>query len=109
MPEYIVFVMPPSGENAEPFDIPEWEFSAAMATANRYRARGWKACVVDYGMPFVSCRGVPHARTARRSVSSHARAMKPASEHVLSTKIVTVSREKIDYARDLIYTASAVK
>lgn len=28
MPEYIVFVMPPEGEDAEPFDIPEWEFDA---------------------------------------------------------------------------------
>lgn len=45
MPEYIVFVMPPSDEDAEPFDIPEWEFDTAMATAERYRERGWKACV----------------------------------------------------------------
>lgn len=52
MPEYIVFVMPPSGEDAEPFDIPEWEFDAAMATANRYREHGWKACIIDYGTPF---------------------------------------------------------
>lgn len=43
MPEYIVLVMPPSDGDAEPFDIPEWEFDAAMATANRYRERGWKA------------------------------------------------------------------
>lgn len=49
MPEYIVFVMPPSDEDAEPFDIPEWEFDAAMATAERYRAHGWKACIIDYG------------------------------------------------------------
>lgn len=56
MPEYIVFVMPPNGEDAEPFDVQEWEFSAAMATANRYRTRGWKACIVDYGMPFLSWR-----------------------------------------------------
>lgn len=53
MPEYIVFVMPPADEEAEPFDIPEWEFDAAMATANRYRAHGWQACIIDYGMPFV--------------------------------------------------------
>lgn len=53
MPEYIVFVMPPSDEDAEPFDIPEWEFDATMATAKRYRERGWKACVIDYGTPFV--------------------------------------------------------
>lgn len=52
MPEYIVFVMPPKGEDAKPFDIPEWEFDAAMATAERYRAHGWKACVIDYGAPF---------------------------------------------------------
>lgn len=45
MPEYIVFVMPPTDEDAEPFDIPEWEFDAATATANRYRERGWKACI----------------------------------------------------------------
>lgn len=37
MPEYIVFVMPPSDEDAEPFDIPEWEFDAAMATASVVR------------------------------------------------------------------------
>ena len=56
MPEYIVFVMPPSGEDAEPFDIPEWGFDAAMATAGRYRGRGWKACIIDYGTPFVPWR-----------------------------------------------------
>lgn len=56
MPEYIVFVMPPSDGDAEPFDIPEREFDAAMATANRYRERGWKACVIDYGTPFAPWR-----------------------------------------------------
>ena len=56
MPEYIVFVMPPSDGDAEPFDIPEWGFDAAMATANRYRERGWKACIIDYGTPFVPWR-----------------------------------------------------
>lgn len=45
MPEYIVFVMPPEGEDAEPFDIPEWGYIEAIATAERYRARGWKACI----------------------------------------------------------------
>lgn len=53
MPEYIVFVMPPSDEDAEPFDIPEWGYGDAVATAERYRAYGWKACVIDYGTPFV--------------------------------------------------------
>lgn len=57
MPEYIVFVMPPEGEDAEPFDIPEWGYIEAMATAERYRAHGWKACIIDYGTPFVSWRG----------------------------------------------------
>ena len=58
MPEYIVFVMPPYGPHmdAEPFDIPEWDLDAAMATANRYRERGWEACIVDYGTPFVPWR-----------------------------------------------------
>lgn len=56
MPEYIVFVMPPKDEDVGPFDIPEWEFDAAMATANRYRAHGWKACIIDYGTPFVPWR-----------------------------------------------------
>lgn len=56
MPEYIVFVTPPSDEDAEPFDIPEWEFDAAMATAERYRERGWEACVIDYGAQFVPWR-----------------------------------------------------
>lgn len=56
MPEYIVFVMPPSDGDAGPFDIPEWEFDAAAATANRYRERGWKACVVDHGTPFAPWR-----------------------------------------------------
>lgn len=50
MPEYIVFVMPPC-DDAEPFDIPEWDFDAAMATASRYRDRGWEACVIDHGTP----------------------------------------------------------
>lgn len=47
MPEYIVFVMPPYEpyEDAEPFDIPEWDFGAALDTANRYRERGWGAAV----------------------------------------------------------------
>lgn len=58
MPEYIVFVMPPYEpyEDAEPFDIPEWDFDEAMATANRYRERGWEACIIDYGTPFVPWR-----------------------------------------------------
>lgn len=50
MPEYIVFVMPP--EEAEPFDIPEWGRIEAIATAERYRAHGWKACIIDVGTPF---------------------------------------------------------
>ena len=56
MPEYIVFVMPPADEDAEPFDIPEWGYIEAIATAERYRAHGWKACIIDYGMPFVPWR-----------------------------------------------------
>ena len=58
MPEYIVFVMPPYGryDGAEPFDIPEWGFDEAIATANRYRARGWEACIIDYGTPSVPWR-----------------------------------------------------
>lgn len=53
MPEYIVFVMPPEGEDAGPFDIPEWSYDGAAATAERYRAHSWKACIIDYGTPFV--------------------------------------------------------
>lgn len=45
MPEYIVSVMPPEDEDAEPFDIPVWGRIEATATAGRYRARGWEACV----------------------------------------------------------------
>lgn len=58
MPEYIVFVMPPYGPHgdAEPFDIPEWDFDAAMATVDRYRERGWGACIIDYGTPAVPWR-----------------------------------------------------
>lgn len=56
MPEYIVFVMPPSDEDAEPFDIPEWGRIEAIATAERYRAHGWKACIIDFGTPFVPWR-----------------------------------------------------
>lgn len=56
MPEYIVFVMPPEDEDAEPFDIPEWSYDDAAETANRYRERGWKACIIDYGTPFVPWR-----------------------------------------------------
>lgn len=51
-PEYIVFVMPPKGVDAEPFDIPEWEYDAAVGTASRYRERSWQACIIDYGTPF---------------------------------------------------------
>lgn len=56
MPEYIVFVMPPSDGDAEPFDIPEWGHGDAVATAERYRERGWKACIIDFGTPFVPWR-----------------------------------------------------
>lgn len=56
MPEYIVFVMPPEGEDAEPFDIPEWGYTEAAATAGRYRARGWEACIIDFGTPAVPWR-----------------------------------------------------
>lgn len=56
MPEYIVFVMPPTDEDAEPFDIPEWGYIEAIATAERYRAHGWKACIIDFGTPFVPWR-----------------------------------------------------
>lgn len=58
MPEYIVFVMPPRGPHgdAEPFDIPEWDFGAALDTANRYLERGWDACIIDYGTPAVPWR-----------------------------------------------------
>lgn len=59
MPEYTVSVMPPSDADGEPFDIREWEFDAATATANRYRERGWEACVIDHGAP-----SVPSAATA---------------------------------------------
>lgn len=52
MPNYIVFVMPPKDEDAKPFDIPEWDFGAALATSKRYREHGWKACIIDYGTPF---------------------------------------------------------
>lgn len=45
MPGYIVSVTPPSGVDAEPFEIPEWGPDAAAATAGRYRGRGWGACV----------------------------------------------------------------
>ena len=53
MPEYIVFVMPPEDEDAEPFAIPEWGYIEALATMDRYRAHGWKACIIDFGTPFV--------------------------------------------------------
>lgn len=56
MPEYIVFVMPPGDEDAEPFDIPEWCHGDAIATAGRYRRHGWEACIIDYGTPFAPWR-----------------------------------------------------
>lgn len=56
MPEYIVFVMPPEGGDAEPFDIPEWGYAEATATAGRYRAHGWEACIIDFGTPTVPWR-----------------------------------------------------
>lgn len=56
MPEYIVFVMPPTDEDAEPFDIPEWGHIEAIATTERYRAHGWQACVIDFGTPFAPWR-----------------------------------------------------
>lgn len=83
MPEYIVFVMPPSDEDTEPFDIPEWEFDAAMATAERYRERGWKACIIDYGTPFVPWR---------------ARATRHASAHAPSAAIAPASKGWTNYA-----------
>lgn len=55
-PRYIVFVMPPKGVDAEPFDIPEWSYDYALYTARRYCERGWKACIIDYGTPFVPWR-----------------------------------------------------
>lgn len=58
MPEYIVFVMPPEGEDAEPFDIPEWGYIGAVATMERYRAHGWKACIIDFDTPFVLWRAM---------------------------------------------------
>lgn len=58
MPEYIVFVMPPADEDAEPFDIPEWEYGAALDTMRRYHERGWHACIIDFGEPFVPWRAV---------------------------------------------------
>lgn len=48
-PTYIVFVMPPKGVDVESFDIPEWGYDHACVTARRYRDRGWKACIIDYG------------------------------------------------------------
>lgn len=56
MPDYIVFVMPPNDGDAEPFDIPEWGHIEAIATAERYRAHGWEACVIDFGTPFAPWR-----------------------------------------------------
>lgn len=56
MPDYIVFVMPPEGEDAEPFDIPDWGRTGATATAERYRARGWEACIIEFGTPFAPWR-----------------------------------------------------
>lgn len=56
MPEYIVFAMPPEDEDAEPFDIPEWGYIEATATAERYRAHGWEACIIDFGTPFAPWR-----------------------------------------------------
>lgn len=52
MPEYIVFVMPQGVLDAEPFDIPEWGYTEATATAERYRAHGWEACIIEFGEPF---------------------------------------------------------
>lgn len=56
MPEYIVFAMPPAGGDAEPFDIPEWGYIEATATAERYHAHGWGACIIDFGTPSVPWR-----------------------------------------------------
>lgn len=55
-PRYIIFVMPPRGVDVEPFDITEWNYDYAVDTAKRYRERGWEACIIDYGMPFVPWR-----------------------------------------------------
>lgn len=52
MPEYIVSVIPPKGVDAEPFDIPEWDYDCALDTARRYRDRGWDAHVADYDERF---------------------------------------------------------
>lgn len=76
MPEYIVSVMPPYGPygGAEPFDIPEWDLDAAAATANRYRERGWGACVIGHGTPLAPWRaGRPDGPDARARALGHDR------------------------------------
>lgn len=67
MPEYIVFVMPPEGEDAEPFDIPEWGYIEAVAT--------WSVTVHMVGRRALStsarrsCCGGLCAQVAMRSAS----------------------------------------
>lgn len=81
-PEYVVFVMPPKGVDAEPFDIPEWECDDAMATAGRYRERGWRARIIDYGTPFAP-------RRARRPDGPDIRAMARAcDEAVIEARVI---------------------
>ena len=55
-PRYIISVVPPKGVDAEPFDISEWGYDFACATARRYRDRGWKAVIVDHGAEPVAWR-----------------------------------------------------
>lgn len=96
MPEYIVFVVPPHEPymDAEPFNIPEWDFDAAMATANRYRERGWDACVIGYGTPSVPWR-------AGRLDGPDTRAMERTPHQLRSHRL---PKDGL-IMRDLIYTA----
>lgn len=83
MPKYIVFVMPPRGVDAEPFDIPEWSYDCAVDTAKRYRERGWEACVIDHGMQFVPWR-------AKRSDGPDIRVMaRTCDEAVIRTRTIS--------------------
>lgn len=52
MPEYIVFVMPPSDGGCRAVRHP----GMGVRLRVRHRERGWKACIIDYGTPFVPWR-----------------------------------------------------
>lgn len=50
-PRYLVVVQPPKGFGRK-FEFPEWDYADALRSLDRYRRRGWPACIVDHGSKY---------------------------------------------------------